>query len=201
MVNAAIAGAADMQNMEKRFASLVTVLAILASTPVFATVITVDENGHGFGTIGSGFLGADPGPGGLGSVLIYNLGFAGIQGDVFISSAAEGINDVIRFNGNGTLIFYSDNLGGLDALADTLSPPAVFYSNTATILEIGPEGNNGAFYTPLANQPGFNPADAITYHFVSDGTAQVPEPATIALFGTGIIAIASRHRRKRKGRV
>jgi PEP-CTERM motif len=180
---------------------LLAALLLFVTRPATATTITVDENANGFvdSTRITGFIGNDPGPGGLTGVLIYNLPFAGVQGDVGLTDAAEGglTLDYLRFNGNGTLIFYSDNLGGADSLADTASPPLAFYTNLLRIPEVGPEGNNGAFYTPTAGQPGFNPASAVTYHFVSDGTANpVPEPATLALLGTG--ALVGLLRRKRR---
>ncbi len=191
-----------------------------ASMPAIAQVppvlVTVDENGHGsVDLLGlsvplPGVLMADPGPGGLSSTLTYSLAGtpALIAGDVFLleGAAGGGIQDVIRFNPAGTggnpayppsLVFYSDNLGGADDLADTPSPPTSFYTNTVTISEVGPEGNNGAFYTPTPNQPGFVPGFAVSYHFISDFTP-VPEPASVAFLAASVLTGAACLRRRRK---
>src|SRR5262249_9411652 len=149
--------------------------------------VSVDESGNGFWiSAAGGFTGLpfalapDPGPGGLPSTLTYQLppGVAGVPGDVFLQDAGVTL-DVIRFNGNGTLIFYSDNVDGFEAIGDTPSPPSSFYPNPVVGNEFGPEGGvEGADYTPLPNQPGFDPTgQVVTYHLISD----VPEPASLAL--------------------
>jgi hypothetical protein len=155
------------------------------------TSVTVDENGNGIGTLGGGFLAQDPGPDGR-LALTYNLPFAGSQGDVLSIAADSG--DIIRFNGNGTLIFYSDFRGGVDALGDTPSPAAFYLANLVPVTEVGPEGNNGFFYTPTAGQPGSVPGAVVVYHLVSDGT--VPEPATLTLLGLGLAGLGFSRRRK-----
>ncbi len=125
-----------------------------------------DEQGNG--AFGPGVLAPDPGPGGLPAVLTYHLPYAGLPGDVLLTDADAGgaFLDVIRFNGNGTLLFYSDNVDGFDNLADTPSPPDALLPNQIRIPEVGPEGNNGALYTPTPNQPGFDPS-LPTYFFGS----------------------------------
>lgn len=208
-----------MHNMAKLVASVTFALAALGAASSASALVngnillTVDENGHG--TI-NGFGGPqalpfalqdDPGPGGLANVLTYDLlnppGL--VAGDVLLQDGPGGpILDVVRFNpnevgaggGTGALVFYSDNVDGFDSLADTPAPPGQLYGNNITILEVGPEGQNGAIYTPLAGQPGFvaGASAPVVYDLLSD----VPEPATwgLMLLGVGVVGAVLRRRRE-----
>ncbi|TMA35997.1 MAG: hypothetical protein E6J87_01930 [Deltaproteobacteria bacterium] len=134
-------------------AVLLNLAVCLTGGRVLALTIEVDEFGNGIGTLGSAITN-DPGPGGLPGVLTYFLPFAGAQGDVLLYDADFGtFLDVIRFNGDGTLIFYSDNVDGFDAPADTPSPPSAFYPNVAQVDETGTEAFNDAYYTPTLASP------------------------------------------------
>jgi hypothetical protein len=178
--------------------------------------ITVNENGTGTlqfpggpPLLLSGVLAPDPGPSGLSSALTYNL--LGppslVAGDVILSEGvgtALVVSDIIRFNPAGTggnpaypasLVFYSDLEAGADALADTGFPTAR-YTNIVTLIEVGPEGNNGVTYTPTANQPGFVAGFGVTYNIQSDVTT-VPEPASglLVAIGSGLMLVKRRCRR------
>jgi hypothetical protein len=117
-----------------------------------------------------------------------------VAGDVILTEAGVP-SDVIRFNPNqvgpggglGTLVFYSDNLDGVDSLAD-IGLPTAFYANQVLILEVGGEGDNGAVYIPVAGQPGFvaGAGAPVEYHILSD----VPEPATFGLLGIALMGLA-----------
>jgi hypothetical protein len=168
---------------------MLSLAGLFTTVPGFGGTIVIDEflNGLVNGTPIRGSIGTDLGPGGLPNVAVYPLPFAGVVGDILMAGASDGgaIFDVVRFNGNGTVIFYSDNVPTTDAPADTPGPPGALYANQLTISEVGPEGNNRGIYTPLAGQPGFDAAFAPTYTFISD----VPEPVTSTLIGFGLLGI------------
>ncbi len=139
---------------------LTTFFAILIAagclaTCAFADIISIDENGHGIGTKGQGYLANDPGPGGLQMVLTYNLPFFVHPGDVLLYDSNGSVQDIIRFNKH-RVVFYSDNIDGFDSLADTSGPPTKLRKTRIFLPELGTEDFNGAFYTPLMGQPGYN---------------------------------------------
>ena len=179
----------------------------------FSVTITVDENGHGRLTNTAGANAAlpfalvpDPGPGGLAPTLTYDtLNPPGlVPGDVRLFDQECNFTcflDVVRFNassftgGSGSLVFYSDNVDGFDALGDTPSPPTAFYTNLVDIHEVTfANGVEGAVYTPTAGQPGFvaGAAGPVTYVLISD----TPEPSTLLLLGSGLIAGVGALRRR-----
>lgn len=187
--------------MKKVVGALLTIAACLCIPHAgFAGVlITVDENGNATGAIGQGFFSNDPGPGGLAPVLNYNLPLAGAQGDVGLLDAGITLVAIVRFNGNGTLIFYSSNMDGFDALSDTSTPPAAFYSNFISLTK-NASGRDGTLYTPIPGQPGYDPIAQPTYDFITDGVVTIAnvdavgaaEPGTMALFAMALVFFALR---------
>ena len=194
-------------------AASLMLFATAAHASVAAITITVDENGNGFisgGPFGTSTplahsLAPDPALGGLNS-LTYTLGeIPIIPGDLMMTESnptllgpAATVSDIVRFNtpGPSTLTFYSDTTPPVDSIADTGLP--LVPVGTLSFPEVGPEGNNGLIYTPTSLQPGWSPEFAITYDFVSDGSA-VPLPAALPLFATGLGALGLLGwRRKRK---
>lgn len=184
----------------KRFASyaaLAVALCFMATQARAGLLVNVnfDEFGNGLTDYPATTLHAlpvglvaDP-SGGLGvPVLVYVLPFTPIQGDVQLQEFA-GVaifSDVVRFF-NQFMIFYSDNGDGVDAIADA-GLPGPLSTNVVTILEVGPEGNNGAIYTPTANQPGYINSDfSATYNITSDSA--VPEPGIVSLMAAGLAGL------------
>jgi len=187
---------------------LAILLGTALSAPAFAQFsvnIMFDEQGNARFTNTAGFnsalqfaLRTDPGPGGLQSALTYDLlNPPGLTAGDLIILEPGGLltSDILRFNptqvgpggGTGALVVYSDNLDGVDGLAD-IGFPTLNYANTLTVTEVGGEGNNGFTYTPTAGQPGFvaGASGPVTYTFLSDGSLAVPEPSTMALLLCGI---------------
>jgi hypothetical protein len=127
--------------------------------------------------------------------MVYNLTFSVIPGDVALTEPGAPtpgpFSDVVRFwnptgGGPSQIIFYSDVSSGdpADAPADTGLPQQLL--NPVVINEVGPEGNNGALYTPAPGGAGsVAGAIGLQYNIISD----VPEPSAgaLAIAGVGLL--------------
>jgi hypothetical protein len=189
---------------------LLATVAALSRNTLYAVPVnptfTFAENGQGKLELPNGFviplpgvLASDPGPGGLSSALTFTThpqeeNF--VVGDVLILDNGK-VSDVLRFNpdpgpGPGLtspILFYSNDLAG-GLLADT-GLPSAFYPNNVTISE----NHSGlTIYTPIAGQPGFEPATGalpVTYQILSTPDAS----STLSLFAVAICGIALARRK------
>jgi hypothetical protein len=184
--------------------SILSCTCALTASSAFAQIFTFDEFGKSSGTgISPGAMQLDPSGGLPGLVMVYNLNFSVIPGDVALTEPGAPIpgpfSDIVRFwnptgGGPSQIIFYSDvsSADPADAPADTGLPQQLF--NLVVINEVGPEGNNGAVYTPTPNQPGSVNAAVPppTYNIISD----VPEPGTVTLIvaGAGLLLFTLKQR-------
>jgi hypothetical protein len=174
----------------KTFKTLIGIAASIgvltvSSTSVFGlgAILTMDEAGNAYFTPSQPFahtIGTDPNSGI--STLEYFLPFAGVAGDVLLQDPTGQISDVLRFDGNSDVYFFSLVEPGQNQLAD-VGLPSVFLTPNVTVPELGTEGVfTYAYYTPTVGQPGYkSAAPGMEYYIISD----VPEPCTMLLGGLG----------------
>ncbi len=168
---------------------------VIATSSLFAQVYTFDEFGNSSGPgISPGVMQLDPSGGLPGSVMVYNLAFPVVPGDVVLMEPGQPApgpySDVVRFwdptgGPQSQIIFYSDvsTTDPADAPADTGLPAQLLLTPTSPVFinEIGPEGNNGAIYTPGGLQGTIPGTVGLQYNIISD----IPEPGTMALISLG----------------
>jgi len=166
------------------FTSIVTVTTALGQV---ASVWRVDENGPALlsGSIAgfaNGSYKLDPKSGIMG--WYYPLG-PSTPGDLLLIEPLVGntntVSDLLRFDGNGVFFFSDLEPGELNPdkadVPQIPNPVNPFFVRN----EVGPEGNNGAFWTPGPGQPGFDLSGSLPglgYNIISD----VPEPNSVALY-------------------
>jgi hypothetical protein len=175
--------------------------------------LQIYENGSGTFNRGNhlGFLQNNPGPGSFPNALTYTLPAGLVVGDLLLHEPFSVESDLVRWNPNDTLVFYSDiptEPGEGPDMADIGLPGGAWpngISRMETGLVLNPvpimvpyseNGINGYIYTPVAGQPGWDPnnvGNPPTYIIVSD----VPEPSTIVLVGMSVISLLVVRRRQR----
>lgn len=163
--------------------------------PAFS--VTVDEYGNGSFVDPTGLvlpLPVVPVPLGVG----YLLPFPTVPGDllIFEPGPAQGLSDIIRFQENGVMAFISDGSDGIDAPADVAIPleQIPLQTNLITALEVGPEGNNYALYSPLGSMPGSIVGAAlfpVDYRFISDGSIPLPSTVGMGAVGLGLMGLSA----------
>ena len=181
-----------------------------ALNPVGPFILTFDENGNGTIAVNGGataiLKGTLIGPIGGTGALTFLLPEPVITGDVsFTEPGSNGISDWLRFTdaagiisgiatGAGPrMIFYSEfELGELHAdLADTGFPTDLGTGNVLHLTEVGAEGSNGFDYRPAGVAYPINNE----YIGISD---KVPEPASLVLLGSGLVALGLTVFRRRR---
>jgi hypothetical protein len=200
-----------MKNMSGKLLAMLGISMLVGASalaqPYTNETWTVDENGPAL-LQGPSLVGYSNGTNKLDLVSglvgwYYFLGVPSMAGDVLLLEPGTGgtnYSDLLRFDGTGGVYFFSDlEPGELNPdHADVPVMPTPAGSNMVFLAEIGPEGNNGAFYRPLPGQPGYDTSGllpGLAYNIVSD---VVPEPhvAILAMTGGGLL-LATRARRRR----
>jgi hypothetical protein len=167
-----------------------TLVVLLIGASASAGPVRIDEFGNFTGDVNAALAAVDPGPGNLGpfqTVLTYTLPFRGVQGDVQVFEPEGPNSDVLRFNGNFTLVVYSarddiDNPAppNTDLLGGTQGLPTMFYGNR--VMRTVENAAGTAMYQPGPGEPGFDPGDNTrVFTFASEG--MIPEPASLVMGG------------------
>jgi len=167
-----------------------------ANTRSGPIIMNFDENGNASCNLGPCTASVGPDPTHLvsGNVLIYSLPVTVGAGTIGINNASGQLSDVLRFtNANGAvsgavadeMIFYSfDDFG---SLADVGSVPPFFVTTVFATEDAG-----GSFsFRPI-------PASPTTDQY--NGLSDVPAPAALPLFATGLGALGLLGRRRKRQR-
>ncbi len=193
--------------MNKRFLMLLSfaALSMLAFSPANADVVdpffTEALSNTCPSNCGSVSVGGDPLSGLTTLKFTFNSTIPSvIAGDVEVTEfGSSTVGDLIRFENLGAgptvavAFIFSDDIAG--SLAADVGLPSSFQANFVTIAE-GSNGNT-SLYTPTSSQPGFCMTFAgaacspgVAYELQS---TDVPEPASLAIFGSALAAFRRRN--------
>ena len=174
-----------------------TLRALVVGTSVLFTTLSIkaqplvfDESGNS--SYQPGQLMPDP-TGGVqnGNVLVFNLPFAGVAGDLLVNEGSLNgpLSDIIRFDGSSHLIFYSSSANGFTEPADVPAPPNPLLPNLAYAVEYPAQVGNYFDYLPSQGQPGYD-LSSPAYHFIGE----VPEPGAgvLVALGAGLMLVIRR---------
>jgi hypothetical protein len=206
-----------MQTITKQFGILLVLgLLTLAAGNVSAQSLKAQFDEDGNGSSGGNALAftypaLEPMSGF--TTLMYTLPWPVTRGDLILTETNGTVTDLIRFdnilNTTGTLdgvaYFFSDGYGDETPIPMADSPFGIPPPNaaipTVTMLEQGPEGNNGVFYVTSGGSPGsaLQGGNTLTvaYTIISDSPV-VPEPSTFVLLGMSGFGLAAYAWRKRR---
>jgi hypothetical protein len=203
--------------MSKRMKIVVVLSLLFAGACVEASqmdYVTIDENGNGTWTDAFGneytFTGSwttDP-SGGTTQALVYDTSVAyldGVQVDGFTFNqtgdykiitygTASDVAGIIRFYGDHTIIFYDNDQGIGQSIADGSgfpTPPQV----PSVSLEQTLSGNpSQTIVTPFSGMPGYvSSSQPREYTFLS--VVPVPEPGLFSLLACGVALLGIRRKR------
>ena len=160
--------------------------------------VSLDESGNGLinGQPIAWHIGQDSGPGGLSNALIYTpspaLGF--VPGDWVLRDPPGYTewSDVVRFNVDQTIVFYSDFGDEGDPPYADVGFPTELQLSVLWLAELNVGPFWGQLYQVSSGQVGYIDGATTTYKIISDPT---PEPATLTLLAVGGLALISRRRK------
>jgi PEP-CTERM motif len=164
---------------------------------------TIDENGPALLSNPAGYSTGRYQPDPVSGLVGWYYPLAGtpsVAGDVLLlesQNPSAPPSDLLRFDGQGGVYFFSDEDGPPVDNADVPVMPQTI--NPVILYEIGPEGNNGALYVPAPGQPGYDLSGilpGIQYNIISDVPVPEPASATLLLAGAGLWLLNASRRRK-----
>jgi hypothetical protein len=159
----------------------------------FDAIFTIDNIGNAYFTsslLSPHTQATDPASG-L-TTLQYTLPFAGTAGDVLFRESATGsATDLLRFDGNSHVYFFSTDGIGTPAYVPVL-PAAISPSQGPFTLQLSGGQLGYQYYSPTSGQPGYNPGTIFSV------IVSVPEPGTLAFGALGGVMLLLKSRRESK---